>query len=113
MNSQMSDSEILKEIGLRLRRERLNRDLTQARLAKKTGLSLTTIAKTEGGRVTTLGTFVAILRGLELLPRLDQFLPEPSISPVQLAKMKGRQRQRASGKRTGKSPARSDWEWGE
>lgn len=111
MKNHMSDVAILKEIGQRLRRERLNQDLTQARLAERTGLGRGTIGKAESGGVTTLATLVAILRGLRLLSRLDQLLPEPSISPVQLAQMKGRERQRASRERSKKRPVKNQWKW--
>ena len=61
-------------------------------------------------------TFIALLRGLDLLGRLDQMIPEPAISPVELAKLKGKQRQRASKKRS-KSDSdavretRDAWTW--
>jgi transcriptional regulator with XRE-family HTH domain len=113
MNEKMSDGAILREIGLRLRRERLNRDLTQARLAEITGLGVSTIAKAERGGVTTLASLVALLRGLDLLSRFDQMLPEPAVSPVQLARQKGRERQRASRKSGRKARNPSRWKWKE
>ncbi|NNF08297.1 MAG: helix-turn-helix transcriptional regulator [Candidatus Eisenbacteria bacterium] len=112
MKSTMSDEAILEEIGARLRRERLNRDLTQGELAERAGLARSTVAKAESGGVTTVATLVAMLRAMQLLSRLDQFLPEPPLSPVQLAKLMGRRRQRASGDRKKKQPSDS-WEWGE
>ena len=106
----MSDAAILEEIGRRLRRVRLNRNLTQADLAKQAGIGRRTLQKAEDGEVTTLETLVAILRGLGLLSQLDQFLPEPPPSPVQLAQLQGQIRQRASGRRKGDKPT-SDWNW--
>lgn len=112
--SEMGDPAILQEIGRRLRRERLNRNTTQAKLAELTGLGRRTIVKAEHGEVTTLATLVAILRGLELLGQLDEFIPEPPLSPVQLAKMKGRRRQRASSPRgSRRTAARRPWKWDE
>jgi len=111
---ELGDSAILHEVGRRLRRERLNRNMTQARLAELTGLGRRTIVKIERGDVTTLGTLVAVLRGLEMLGQLDQFLPEPPLSPVQLAKLEGRRRQRASSPARDDSPeARRPWTWDE
>ncbi len=107
---QMSDAAILAEVGQRLRRIRLNRNLTQAELALQAGIGRRTLQKAENGEGTTLESLVAILRGLRLLSELDQFLPEPSPSPVQLAQLQGRARQRASGKRKDDKPA-SDWKW--
>ena len=111
---EMSDRAILQEVGRRLRRERLNRNMTQAKLAELTGLGRRTVVKAERGDGTTMSTLVAILRGLGLLGQLDQFLPEPPLSPVQLAKLKGRRRQRASSPRGARSTAgRRPWKWGE
>ena len=38
------------------------------------------------------------MRALDALDNLDSFLPKFEISPLQLAKNKGRERKRASGK---------------
>jgi putative transcriptional regulator len=108
----MGDGAILKELGQRLRRTRLNRNMTQADLANRAGIGRRTLQKTENGEVTTLETMVAILRGLDLLAQLDQFLPEPPPSPIQLAQLQGRTRQRATGTHKPEQPS-SDWTWGE
>ena len=107
-----SDAAILAEIGQRLRRARLNRNLPQADLARLAGVGRRTLQKAEEGEVTTLETLVAILRGLGLLSQLDQFLPEPPPSPVQLARLQGQTRQRASGRRKSDKTT-GDWKWGE
>lgn len=108
----MSDAAVLQELGERLRRVRLNRDITQAELARRAGVSRRTLQKAEDGEVTTLETFVAILRGLGLIAQIGQLLPESLPSPVQLARLQSRARQRASGKRKRKRPA-DGWQWGE
>lgn len=107
MWTQTSDREVLREIGRRLRRERLNRNLTQAALAERTGLGVSTVAKAERGGVTTLATLVALLRGLDLLSRLDALVPETPPSPLRLAELQGRVRQRATGRR-GESGGQED-----
>jgi transcriptional regulator with XRE-family HTH domain len=106
----MSDAAILAEIGQRLRRARLNQNMTQADLAHRAGIGRRTLQKAEDGQVTTLETLVAILRGLGLLAQLDQFLPEPPPSPVELAKLQGRTRQRASGRRDA-DQSDTNWNW--
>jgi putative transcriptional regulator len=115
--AEMSDRAVLEELGLRLRHARLNRNLTQAKLAEQAGIALRTLQKAEAGKVTTLETLVALLRGLGLLAELDAFLPEPPQSPVQLAKLQGRTRQRASGQRApgqrGSSAGAPRWQWKE
>lgn len=108
----MGDAAILSELGERLRTRRLNQNLTQADLARQAGIGRRTLQKAEEGEVTTVETLVAILRGLGQLAQLGQFLPEPPPSPVQLAQLQGKQRQRATGKRQAKVPA-GDWTWQE
>jgi transcriptional regulator with XRE-family HTH domain len=106
----MSDTAILAELGQRLRRLRLNRNITQSDLAKQTGISRRTLQKAEDGNDMTMVTLVGILRGLDNLSQLDQFLPEPPVSPVQLAKLKGQTRKRATGKRK-RIKRKSNWNW--
>jgi transcriptional regulator with XRE-family HTH domain len=93
----LSDKAILGELGGRLQRERLNRNMTQAELALKAGISPRSLQYLETGRPCTLASLIKILRALGNLAALDVFFPEPGFSPIQLAKMKGRERQRASG----------------
>jgi putative transcriptional regulator len=110
----MSNAAIQKELGQRLQSERLNRNLTQIELAAKSGISRRTLIGAETGAGPTMDTLISILRGLGLLARLHHLLPETEISPVQLAKLKGARRQRASRKGTAKRPATAKlWTWKE
>ena len=86
------------ELGDRIRLARLNADLTQKELAKKAGISLKAIGNSEKGK-STIESVVAILVALELTEQLDLFIPKQEISPIQLAKLQGKTRQRATGKR--------------
>jgi len=105
----LSDKAIQAELGSRIRSLRLRNNMTQQELADATTLSLNTIKSLESGRG-KLATLIAVLRELGALDQLNKFIPEPSISPLQLAKMKGRQRQRASGDRLKNKPKRGP-EW--
>ena len=117
----MSDDAILREIGERLKQARLQRNMTQAALSDLTGVSRRTIQKTEEGEVSTLKTLIALLRGLSLLDQLNLLIPETPLSPIQLAKLRGKVRRRASG--AGRKPnpkdlmqgnePKADWQWGE
>jgi putative transcriptional regulator len=91
----MTPVAIAEELGQRLRQARLNADLTQAEVASRTGLSRRTVLNAEKGQV-QLENLVAILAALGMVNQLDVFLPVQEVSPIQLAKLKGRQRQRAS-----------------
>ena len=95
----LSDAALLEELGERLRRRRLDRNLSQAELAKRAGLDRTTVGKMErGGAVSTL-ILVQVLRALNALEELETLLPDAGPSPLQLAKLGGRERQRASRRR--------------
>jgi DNA-binding XRE family transcriptional regulator len=103
----LTDSAIEVEIGARLRALRLRRNVTQKALAEATGLSVTAIKGIEAGGG-TLSTLIAVLRELKALDQLQHFIPEITVSPLQLARRKGVQRQRATGKR-GKSDRDDTW----
>ena len=94
----LSDKSIEQALGHRLRAQRLQKNITQQQLAEITTLSLNTIKSLESGRG-KLSSLIAVLRELGVLEQLDNFIPETSISPLQLAKMQGKLRQRASGER--------------
>ncbi|GMR05571.1 MAG: hypothetical protein BMS9Abin25_0146 [Gammaproteobacteria bacterium] len=99
----LSDKVIAEEIGDRIKSLRLRRNITQKALADATTLSLNSIKSLESGRG-KLSTLIAVLRELGALDHLDSFIPETSISPVQLAKMQGKVRERASGRRLKNMP---------
>lgn len=101
----LSDKSIEQELGNRLKALRLQRNITQKDLAEATTLSLNSIKSLESGRG-KLSTLIAVLRELQALDHLDSFIPEISISPMQLARMQGHVRQRASGERL--KPAEQD-----
>ena len=94
----LTDPAIEIEIGARLKALRLRRNITQKALADATGLSVTAIKGIESGGG-TLSTFIAVLRELRALDQLQHFIPEITVSPLQLARRKGVQRQRATGTR--------------
>lgn len=87
--------EILLELGERLRRYRLQQNRTVADVARDAGLSRISVERAERGGHPTLETLVKILRALGRLEALDAFLPPPLVSPLELARMGGRERQRA------------------
>jgi len=93
-----SDKHIVKELGQRIKALRLRKNITQKELATATTLSLSSIKALELGR-SKFSTLIAVLRELQSLEQLDNFIPEVLISPIQLAKSKGTSRKRASGER--------------
>jgi len=99
----LSDSAIGAELGQRIRALRLRKNITQKTLAEATTLSLNAIKGIESGKG-TLSTLIAVLRELGALDALDGFIPEPAISPIELAKRRGKIRERASGSSPGDDP---------
>lgn len=89
---------LAEEIGERLKQARLNQDLTQSEVALLAGVARKTVINAEKGKV-QLDIFIAIMMALDLTEQLDLFLPKQTISPLQLAKLQGKKRQRASGQR--------------
>ena len=94
--STASDFEITQEIGDRIRRERLNRNLTLEAVAASAGISRLTLQKVEAGHAPSLTSFLGILRALGFLDRLETLLPPPEVGPIELADRQGKARQRAS-----------------
>lgn len=97
--SELSDSAILTELGGRIRRERLNQNRTQAEVAITSSVALNVVRRLESGDGCTLGNLVRIMRALGRLDSLDNFLPSPGVSPLELARLGGRMRKQASGGR--------------
>ena len=106
---QMSDPAVVRELGNRIRQRRLNKNMTQQSLADKSGLSRITLSLFENGKSTNLSTFVQLLRGLEELDLLDVLLPDEGPSPLQMAKMEGKKRKRASRSKNTKPNEPSQW----
>lgn len=111
----MTDETILKEIGRRLARRRLDFQLTQADLAQEAGVSKRTVERMETGYATQTLSLVRIMRVLDLLQGFDQLLPKPGPRPMDLLKLKGKQRRRVRKIDSGHGKAdRHDagWSWG-
>lgn len=108
----LTDDQILSVLGRRIEAIRLQRNMTQADLAREAGVSKSTIERLESGSVSTrLTTLVRILRVLSLVDRFDVLVPESTASPMELLKQQGKQRKRAS-KRTEDGSEHTPWTWG-
>jgi transcriptional regulator with XRE-family HTH domain len=90
----MTDNAISEEIGERFRQLRLRKNYTLALLSDRTLISINTLKAQERGK-TKLDTMIAVLRELGELDELNHLIAPIVISPIQLAKMNGKQRQRA------------------
>lgn len=80
----LNDEKVLEQLGKELRRMRLERNLSQAKVAERAGLDRTTVVKLEAGRAATLLTLVQVLRALGKLEVLDAFHDVPQPTPYML-----------------------------
>ena len=71
-----STSEVITEIGRRVKETRLAVPLTQHDLAKLTNLSQRTISSLENGNDVSFSTIIEVLRALGRLQSLEIMIPE-------------------------------------
>lgn len=113
--SLMTDDAILLEAGQRLARQRVDMQLTQAALAEQAGVSKRTVERIEAGESAQFSSLIRILRVLGLLSGLDAFLPETGPRPMDMLRLQGKTRQRASSPRKTVEGVREEplWRWGD
>jgi transcriptional regulator with XRE-family HTH domain len=113
ISKQATDETVLAELGDRLAKIRLDRNLTQAELAAQAGVSKRTVERLEAGAVATqLSGFIRVCRVLGVIERFELLVPEPVPSPMAQLKLAGRKRRRASTNKLNQ-PSRTKWQWGE
>jgi transcriptional regulator with XRE-family HTH domain len=108
----LSDKAILADIGHRLGRRRVELELTQADLAGQAGISKRTVERIEAGESVQTTNLIRILRVVELLETLDAAIPAVGPRPMDLLKLRGKERQRASSKKRNKESG-DEWIWGD
>ena len=101
---------IADELGDRIKTARLNANLTQKALAKKAGISLKAVTNSEKGK-STLESLIAILIALEITEQLNFFIPKQEISPVQLIKLQGKKRKRATSSTKSNTQSKDTPKW--
>ncbi|MBL4687003.1 MAG: helix-turn-helix transcriptional regulator [Nannocystaceae bacterium] len=99
------------EIGRRLARLRLSRNVTQAALAEKAGIGVRTLRRLEAGERSTFDTFLRIATALDLKEAILSALPKGDIRPIERVSKKGSERRRASAASQRQAP--STWAWGD
>ena len=95
INKNISPTALVAQFGERVKKARLNANISQENLAQKVGMSVKSIKNAEKGKC-QFETMVAILMALGKVDQLDLVLPASNISPIQLAKLHGKKRQRAT-----------------
>lgn len=82
IDSLSPDKIIFKEIGKRLRQIRKQQGYSQDKLAKKAGLGIATLRRIEDGHDSQLGSWLKILKALQMVHLINDFLPENFSSPM-------------------------------
>jgi transcriptional regulator with XRE-family HTH domain len=106
----MSDPVILELLGSFIQQTRLQQNKTQLQVATSAGINRSTLVQFERGGGGTLLSFIQIIRALEQLQLFQHFEHRQQISPLLLAKIDQKKRQRASNKKnTPNTKPKSDW----
>ena len=82
------------ELGKRVRDQRIAMGLKQAELAAKVAVSVDVVSALENGRSVTTESLARVLGGLGYADALTHLLPAPVVSPIDLQKLAGKERQR-------------------
>ncbi len=96
ITTQLSDRAVLTELGERIARCRIDRQLTQAQLAREAGLGKRTVERIEAGQTAQLDSLIRILRALGLLQNFELLLPQSDGRPLDYLEREGKRPQRVS-----------------
>ena len=107
----LTDNMILLKIGEFVRRQRLERNISQKELANSAGASISSVAALERGESVSLKTLIPLLRALGVLHMFADFLKEPELSPIAYAKQleNNKLRKRAYTTRNNNDKPESEW----
>jgi transcriptional regulator with XRE-family HTH domain len=89
-----TDEAVLRELGQRLERLRLARNISQEELGRLAGVSRATVIRVERGESVQLSTMVKLWRALDLLAEIDAAVPERLDSPIAEVERESRRRER-------------------
>lgn len=104
-----NEKTILMELGSRIRQQRLSLDLTQAELADRCGISLSTEIRIENGDDSKMTNYIKILSAFSMSGNFDILIPEAQPDYKSLFE-ENPKRKRAKSK---KAKTSSTWTWGE
>ncbi len=109
----LSDQEIRKRVGEKLKAARLKQNITQHSLSEASCVPVSTLKRIESGEIGSFDAFLRIMRTLGLLDSLSPLVEEERMSPAEywdfMNKSQGRRRKRAAG--TIKTQKKEGTEW--
>lgn len=92
----MTDKALLESIGAFIAHHRVEQNKSQNEVAKDAQMSRSTLSLLENGENVSLSNLIKVLRVLDLLHIFDVFAINTEISPIAYAKLKKKERKRAS-----------------
>ena len=99
------------ELGARLARHRLARNVTQQVLAESAGIGLRTLRRIEAGEPSSVDSVLRVVLTLGLAEGLLSGIPDQEVRPIERVDSRGRERRRA------RAPKRrmpeEPWSWSE
>ena len=105
----MTDKSLLELIGKFVKHHRVNQNKSQEQVSLDANISRSTLSLLERGESVNLNSFIKTLRGLYFLYVLDVFKVQDTISPIEYAKLKRKQRERAGRSKQSNSTEDSEW----
>ena len=106
----LDDTALMKEVGRRIAFLRRSSSMKQEELSEKTGISRYALSRLENGAGgIRLESFLSVLRCLNALNRLSAVLPEPMLTPIQLAEMEKKEKSLPKRIRTRSRPSVRVW----
>ena len=107
---ELTSQAILNELAERVKKYRIDMELSQAEFARKAGLSLRSVVNFESGSDLMFSNFIKILRALDLADNLNLLVPDVTKRPSSfLETKKPKQRVRKSCKKDDSS----SFKWGD
>lgn len=84
----LTDTDIQRRLAEKIRILRLQQNYSQQELAERSGVSVSTVIRTENGQTTSVDTLVRLLRQLGKLDVLIPLLEDEPISPTEYYRLK-------------------------
>ncbi len=97
--NEMSDKSLMETIGKFIQSHRLNQNKSQNQVATSAGISRSTLSLLERGEKVRIDSIIQVLRVLDLLYVMDIFSIQDQISPIAYARLKKKQRKKATAQR--------------
>lgn len=108
----LSDLQLGKRIGEKLKAIRLKRNITQQSLADASSISLSSLKKIENGEIGTFDSLLRVLRTLGMLESIASLFEEEQMSPSEYYEMVNKAKKRTRKRAVGKIKAdKEESEW--